>query len=311
MRWEHKARIQRVCASLPGGALLYREIQRRAGRLDADPFKRVPRHAEMVRRLGELGLKPEGLRCVEIGTGHLPVAPVAFHLVGASEVVTVDLHRRLHPGLTTRMLRRLAAAEDRLVELYDGVVEPGVLRDRLRVVAELADRPAELFRRIGVRYLAPADAARLPRPGGSFDLSFSMTVLEHVTPPVLRGILAESRRLLHPDGFAAHLIDPSDHFAHQDPAISRINFLRFSDREWRRVGGNEFGYCNRLRASELERMVTDAGFVIERCYREVDERSRAEVDNGFPVHPDFRQFAATDLCTTEVEIYARPDQSGS
>jgi len=308
VRWANKARIQQACALLPGGGQLYRQIQRRLGRLDGDPFKRLPQHAAMVRRLAELGLEPGGLRCLEVGTGHLPIAPVAFHLVGAREVVTVDLHRRLHPGLTTDMLRRLTAAEDRLLELYDGLVDPAQLRARLAVVADLADRPFDLFNRIGVRYIAPSDAARMPDPDGSYDLAFSMTVLEHVTPGALRAILTESHRLLRPGGFAAHLIDPSDHFAHQDAAISRINFLRYSHPEWIRLAGNEFGYCNRLRAPDLERMVTDAGLVIERCYRTVDERSRAELDNGFPVHPDFRRFAATDLATTELEIYARRAQ---
>ena len=83
-----------------------------------------------------------------------------------------------------------------------------------------------------------------------------------------------SPRLLGPEGFATHLINPSDHFAHQDPRITRINFLRFSPGQWRRIGGNEFSYCNRLRASQLEQAFTTAGFHIERSDRTVDEPSR-------------------------------------
>ncbi|MET0417758.1 MAG: class I SAM-dependent methyltransferase, partial [Actinoplanes sp.] len=259
MRWEAKAGIQMVCAALPGGATLYRLIQKRFGRLDADPFKRLPPHAAMVRRLAGMGFRAEGSRCLEIGTGHLPVAPVAFGLLGAREVVTVDLHRRLDPALTGAMLRRLVASEDQLLSLYAGLVAPEVLRERLAVLAEPAAHPLDLLGRIGVRYLAPGDAARMPDPPGSFDLNFSMTVLEHVTPVALREILTEARRVLRPDGFAAHLIDPSDHFAHQDPAITRINFLRYSARQWRRIGGNEFAYCNRLRAPALERVFTETG----------------------------------------------------
>ncbi|GAA0468269.1 hypothetical protein Ade02nite_79130 [Paractinoplanes deccanensis] len=306
MRWTTKARIQRICAAAPGGGVAYRQLQRRLGRLAADPFRRLPQHAQMMRRLAELGLRLDGLRCLEIGTGHIPIAPVAMHLCGAREVVTVDLHRRLQPDLTSEMLHKLVAAEDQVLELYDGLVSPMTLRARLGVIAELADRPRELFRRIGVRYLAPGDASRMPDPDGSFDLSFSMTVLEHVTPRALRALLAESRRLLGPDGFAAHLIDPSDHFAHQDPAITRINFLRYSARQWVRIAGNEYAYCNRLRAPQLIRMFADAGFGIERCDRVVDADSRAALEGAFRVHEDFASFDPVDLCTTELTVYARP-----
>ncbi|MEV4349827.1 methyltransferase domain-containing protein [Actinoplanes sp. NPDC049596] len=306
MRWTTKARIQRICAAAPGGDVAYRQIQRRLGRLAPDPFRRLPQHAEMMRRLTGLGLTLDGLRCLEIGTGHLPVAPIAMYLCGAREVVTVDLHRRLQPDLTRAMLHKLVDSEDQLLRLYEGTVAPLTLRARLRVIADLADRPRELFRRIGVRYLAPGDASRMPEPDGSFDLSFSMTVLEHVTPRALRAILAESHRLLGRDGLAAHLIDPSDHFAHQDPGITRINFLRYSAREWLRIAGNEYAYCNRLRAPQLIRMFTDAGFGLERCDRVVDPASRAAVDGAFPVHPDFEAFDPVDLCTTELTVYARP-----
>ena len=306
MRWRRKALIQRACALAPGGDALYQQIQRRFGRLSDDPFRRLPRHAAMMRRLAGMGFSVDGGRCLEIGTGHLPVAPVAFALLGAAEVVTVDLHRRLNAELTAAMLRRLTA-DDRIAELYDGLVPADALAERLGVLRGLHGKPVpRILDRLGIQYVAPGDAARLPDKDGSFHLSFSMTVFEHVTPDALDELLAESHRLLDPDGFAAHLIDPSDHFAHQDPAIPRINFLRFSEREWRRWGGNEFSYCNRLRASQLERAFTDVGFHIERCDKTVDEQCRAALNAGFPLHEDFRQFTPADLCTTELEVYARP-----
>lgn len=306
MRWTRKAKIQKVCALLPGGDVLYRQIQRRYGRLSPDPFKRLPQHASMLRRLAELGFRAEGARCFEIGTGHLPIAPVAFYLCGADEVVTVDLHRRLDTELTTEMIGCLARSRDRVAELYAGLVDPALFADRLAALTALPSGSPYDLQSLGVHYAAPGDAARMPDEDDTFDLSFSMTVLEHVKPPALAAILAESRRVLKPGGFAAHLIDPSDHFAHTDAAITRINFLRFSEREWQRVGGNEFSYCNRLRAPDLERMFTDAGFAIERRLRTVDERSVAAVRRGFPVHPDYRAYDPDDLCTTELEIYARP-----
>ena len=306
MRWTHKAKIQKACALLPFGDVLYRQIQRRYGRLSPDPFKRLPQHAAMLHRLAGLGFRAEGSRVLEVGTGHLPIAPLAFYLLGAAEVVTVDLHRRLDTELTTEMIRRLVESSGKIAELYHGLVEPALFEERLTALAGLPSGSPYDLQALGVHYAAPGDAARMPDEDGTFDLSFSMTVLEHVTPPAIAAILAEARRVLKPDGFAAHLIDPSDHFAHQDAGITRINFLRFSEREWQRLGGNEFSYCNRLRASQLEQAFGDAGFHIERCERTVDERSVNALERGFPVHPDYRDYDPEDLCTTELEVYARP-----
>lgn len=306
MRWQRKALIQKVCALVPGGGAVYPELQRRFGSLTDDPFRRLPQHASMLRTLKQLGFDLEGARCLEIGTGHLPIAPVAFWLMGAAEVATVDLHPRLHAPLTASMLRRLTA-DDRVASLYAGLVEPDALAARLDVLRGLHGKSLHrIFERLGIRYVAPGDASRMPDPDGSFDLSFSMTVLEHVTPRALTALLTESRRLLGHDGYAAHLIDPSDHFAHQDTSITRINFLRFSSREWRRVGGNEYSYCNRLRAPQLEQAFTAAGFHIEHTDRTVDEPSREALGAGFPLHPDFARFSPAELATTELVVYARP-----
>jgi SAM-dependent methyltransferase len=306
VRWTHKARIQRFCAATPRGDVAYRLVQRRFGSLTDDPFKRLPLHLTMVQGLRDLGRELTGARCLEVGTGIVPVAPVAFHLVGAREVVTVDLHRRLDLGLTRRMLARLAGEHDWLTEAYSGLVSPDVLRERLAVVGQWADRPLELFERIGVRYVAPGDAARLPHADGTVDLHFSMTVLEHVEPRALGEILREARRVLTPAGVAVHFVDPSDHFAHQDPSIARINFLQFDEGRWHRLAGNPLSYANRLRASQLAAAFADAGLRIDRLDSKVDKRSLAAVRAGFPLAQEFRHLGPEDLCTTTWRAYARP-----
>jgi SAM-dependent methyltransferase len=247
---------------------------------------------------------------MEVGTGHLPIAPVAFYLAGAREVVTVDLHRRLVPDLTRLMLKRLASSEAEVAALYDGLIDPTALRDRLAVVRSMADRPFDLFKRVGIRYIAPRDAAHMPDADASFGLHFSITVLEHVDSSVLSAVLTEARRLLRSDGFAAHFIDPSDHFSHNDTGISAINFLQFSEREWTRIAGNEFGYSNRLRASQLEAIFRACHFNIQHCDRKVDERSMRQLKRDFPLDGAFRRFEAADLCTTTLSVYARPAARG-
>jgi SAM-dependent methyltransferase len=307
MRWTRKAKIQKLCAVIPYGDHIYRQIQRRLGTLNPSPFNRLPHSAGMLSRLRELQFDVDGTRCMEVGTGHLPIAPVALYLAGAREVVTVDLHRRIDVNLTVEMLRQLTARGQEVVDLLAGIASEDLVRERLSIIAKGHDRVFDLFEQIGIRYIGPGDAKSMPEPDASFDLHFSFTCLEHIEPQDLAAILTEGRRLLRPLGIAAHLIDTSDHFAHQDETINRINFLRFTESEWSRIGGNEFSYCNRLRAPQLLAMFAKSGLQIVEADSTVDERSLGELQLGFPVDSTFSRFSAPDLAITTLDVYARPD----
>jgi hypothetical protein len=107
MHWTRKAQIQRVCATPPRGDSLYKQIQRRFGNLKPDPFERVPHYVRLLGALRKIGFDINGARCIEVGTGHLPTLPILYHLAGAKEIVTVDLHRRLQWDFVARAMAAL------------------------------------------------------------------------------------------------------------------------------------------------------------------------------------------------------------
>lgn len=306
MRWTRKAQIQRACAALPRGDIIYARLQRRFGNVNSSPYGRVPHHIEMLHALRNIGFNIHGARCIEVGTGHVPTLPILFHLVGAGEIVTVDLNRRLQWDLAADAMATLGHNADELVARYAGLVDETALRERLQTMDRFIGRPVDFFEHAGIRYVAPGDAATMPYPAASFDLHFSTTVLEHIAPAALALILVEACRLLRRDGVACHIIDPSDHFAHADKSISPINFLSFSKCEWDKVADNQFGYCNRLRASELLGFFSDAGLDVIAKQAVIDERSLREIESGFPLDPSFSRFTKDDLCTVTLEVTARP-----
>ncbi len=304
MRWTHKAAVQRACASLPASNTSYSLIQRHFGRLNADPFKRLVHHRAMLDRLRVVGMSPVGARCFEVGTGHLPIVPLGFYLAGADEVVTVDLHKRIEWGLTRELIESLVHSEDDVLDVYRGAVEENDIADRLAVLGRAARQPKRALASAGIEYRAPADARCTADADGAFDIHFSVTVCEHIDPVSLAEILSEAARLLRPGGVAAHEIDLSDHYGHQDRSITGINFLRFGAKEWARIAGNEFGYCNRLRASEVVSLFTAAGLTPSIAERLVDGASVAALSGGFPLDPSFAGFAIDDLCTSGLSLYS-------
>src|SRR5437867_3852496 len=95
MRWRRKAWIMNFCSRLPWREQVYRLLQKRFGRLVADPMGRLPAQAQMARWLREKDYAIEGIHCLEVGTGHVPTLPIGFFICGAASVVTVDLNMRL------------------------------------------------------------------------------------------------------------------------------------------------------------------------------------------------------------------------
>jgi Methyltransferase domain len=302
MRWQRKAAIARVCAQLPFGEHLYRAGQRRFGELRAQPARRLGAQVEMARWLSSSGMGVEGRDFFEVGTGHIPVVPIGFFLSGARQCITVDLHRRIDWDLTRETLHWIATHQDELGALYQQVTRREVFRERLARLVELRDKPTQFFDQAAVRYMAPRDAAHTGLASASLDCHFSMTVLEHVAPPALEGILREARRILKPGGAALHFIDPGDHFAHSDRSISAINFLRYSARDWQRVAGNEFAYCNRLRASDFLSMAARVGFCAARTEIEVDKSAKQLLAQSFPLDSGFRHYEVDDLCATSLRV---------
>lgn len=305
MRWQTKARIMRVCDTLPAGDVLYKWLQKNFGNLNADPSRRLPAQIEMASWLQEQGMSIAGSSFFEVGTGHKPILPIGFFLMGAEQVTTVDINRRMDWPMLKGALNWIADHRDELQPLYLPHVEGRILDTRFALLQRFRDNPKAFLEAANIRYLAPMDATNTGLPAGSFDCHFSMTVLEHISEDVLRGIFGEAHRLLRDSGAALHFVDLSDHFEHQDANITRINFLQYSDKEWARLAGNQFAYTNRIRVSSYISLFENSGFDIIREVRVVNDDSRAALEAGFPLDEKFATCNADEICTTSARALMR------
>ena len=170
------------------------------------------------------------------------------------------------------------------------------------LIDSLKEVPEKFLSEANIQYLAPADAADTGLPDASVDYHISTTVFEHIPGVDIKRILKEAKRILKKDGMAIHFIDLSDHFQHQDKSISRINFLRYSDKEWNKIAGNEFAYCNRLRVSDCLALFKEAGFDVCRKEATVDDEARKNMENGFMVDEKFRGYSVDELCVAGFRV---------
>lgn len=232
MDWRLKAVAQAACAALPtrSGDALYHRLQTQRG-LAPDPAG----HVAFLQRLAAHH-DVTGMSVVELGSGWFPLTPLLLLARGADKVHTYDLNRHYSQ-------KRISIAAGALLDC--GVEEP---------ILHTVHRTGVLPN--GIDYHPNTDLGRARVEHA--DLALSRFVLEHVEPRAIAAIHQASRQWLQ--GPWIHWVSSSDHRAFGDPALTNIDFLRYSERRWRLFGGNRFAYHNRLRRPEYRQLFEESGW---------------------------------------------------
>lgn len=307
MRWELKAAIQFSISCLPYGRTIYRRLQDVTGLCRLDIRDQYSMKRSLLRRIIKQGLPIEARVFLEVGTGWYPVLPILLSLLGAKQVITVDLN----PWLSARSLLDTVKG---FLEIADDVAEDFELpvadvKAQLRAVEALCTHngqsPAAILETLGIEYRMPCSASATGLEAESVDYIISSNVFEHIPKEAIAEILVESSRIFKPGGTHIHHIDPSDHF-HYDKRISSANFLKFSPRSWYFIGGSGLAYHNRLRAIDYVRLFEQHGFEIVHEYSVVDDRALNDIRLGRQkVHAAFAAYSPEELACRIIDVFAR------
>ena len=123
MNWKLKAKIQNLVSLLPGSLsyYIYYWIQRKFGGLRRDrlnPINRLEAGIETVKRIEQVGCSPIGATFLEVGTGRRINTILAFWLLGAEKVVTVDLNPYLKEELVRADLDYIVKNKSEIESLF-------------------------------------------------------------------------------------------------------------------------------------------------------------------------------------------------
>jgi len=304
MDFRVKAFIQNSIDFIPGALSyeVYYQFQRNfAGLKKINPSSRINAGRQIVELASQANFSMRGKRVLEVGSGISPILPMSLWLHGASRVVTCDLNPYFKEDIWIDSFQWLKSNKELVLESCEGI-------DQERLTEFLGDKQLcekgkilSSLHRIGIDYLAPADARMLPFDDDYFDAHVSYTVLEHIPRDVLRDIFVEAKRVVRLAGVIIHEIDYSDHFSHSDKRISAINFLKFNERDFARLAGNKFMYMNRLRDDDFRDLWHELSLVPcvseKRLSDEILSLLRSTVK---PIlHDDFSRKSDEDLATTE------------
>ncbi|NIP17527.1 MAG: hypothetical protein GWM87_04750, partial [Xanthomonadales bacterium] len=283
MHWKLKASIQNLVGALPPRAsrAAYQFLQRRFGRLqEFDPFPWLAAARETCELIREQGRSPEGRTFLEIGTGWVPLMPMAYWLQGAKRTISIDLNPYLKDTLIDECLRNMAGREAEVRETLGNSLREERLAALLALVTDGQVTRQAFLALCRIDYRSGVDAARTGLANGSVDFHCSHTVLEHIAPDLISGVLEEGNRIVRSEGLFVHRVDYTDHFSHTDAGISAINFLRFSEEEWSRYADNRFMYMNRLRHDDMLERFAAAGHQVLSVETHVDRELQSVIEQG-------------------------------
>lgn len=108
MQWKLKAKIQNIVSYLPKAASYnaYYWIQRHFGGLRrVNPSKALIGGIETWKRSKSQDRSPSGKVFFEVGTGRIPLVPLAYWLMGAEGTISIDLNPYLKEELIAESLR--------------------------------------------------------------------------------------------------------------------------------------------------------------------------------------------------------------
>ena len=213
---------------------------------------------QMVGDMARAGARFDGATVVEIGSGWIPMLPLIFRMAGADKIVTVDQERLMDKSTFVYAVNYIRANLPRIMQrIADAFPFEGKLS---RLPNPQTQKLENLLKDAGIQYRAPADFMALAP--GSADFIVSRAVLEHIPEDILVKIFQHAAQVLKPGGMMCHLIDMSDHFEHRDKSLSRVDMLRYTDKEWRARIHDPQDYQNRLRRFDFLRILEDTGWEI-------------------------------------------------
>jgi len=262
MNWKVKAFIQNCIAVFPKNLSyeMYFKMQRSFGRLKKpfSPLGRFRDGASVLQKIQQHGRNYIGKIFFEVGTGRVPLLPIAFWLGGAGKIITADLNPYMRNELIKDMLYFIKNREPEIRNVFGTLLYEDRFNSLLNYSRKNKIYKQDILELCQIEYLAPADAAKTNLSENSIQYHITNAVYEHIPLPVIQNILEEGNRIISKDGLFINTIDYGDHFSYMDKNISVINFLQYNDREWEKYAGNRYMYMNRARHDEFMELFANA-----------------------------------------------------
>lgn len=241
----------------------------------------------------------DGARLLEIGTGWFHWDSIACRLFFDIEAVLFDVwDNRQLDGLKHYM----AELDSKLESLNADDAQKKHAHLLITKIKHL-DSFDNLYRLLNFTYVLAPEGLLTNLGNSSFDCVISGGVLEHIHAERASQILAGMANILKPGGYSFHSINLRDHLREYDQTVSVKQYLRYSERTWKRWFNNEVQYINRIQHPDWLTLFRNAGLNL------VDEELNVEDIAGLNVAEPYRKYTPSDLACCGLHLLHRKSPS--
>jgi SAM-dependent methyltransferase len=286
MKWDWKmmAKVQDILGIIDGpkSCRVHNWMGRLVGSIKKpfDPVPAMTRGVEMLKRIKKYSSMFAGKTFFELGTGWSPNLPLTLWLAGAEKTITIDLNTYMQKRYVWESLATISERRVDIEALFGSFFDKKRFNDLLQFAGMKNTKLKDFLDLCRINYIAPGDAARTNLPDCCIDFHVSCDVYEHIPPEILRNILLEGNRIIKKDGLFVNSIGLEDHFANFSKTVSKINFLQYSDDEWKKYNNNKYVYVNRLRYDDFFTMFNDVHHEIIAAEPGINQDIKDMLDRG-------------------------------
>lgn len=238
-----------------------------------------------------------GDRLLEIGTGWIHWESTIIRLFYDVEITLFDVWDNRNFEAYKHCLQQLEVIIDKEIDMDPK--QHGRIHALLQAISKSSSFE-EIYDLLDFRYVINPDGILTEFQDATFNVIFSCNVFEHVHRSILPKFIQDFHRLLKPGGYTIHKIDPGDHLSYYDSSTSRKNYLRYSDKIWRRYFENDVQYFNRVQRPEWLDLFHQAGL------KWVEEESITEDLGSIEVDRSYQHLSKQDLqCVTLTVVHQK------
>ncbi len=226
----------------------------------------------------------EGCTILHIGPGGNLGAEILLNAQGAKFVTSVEYNsfRLSYPDVTPaiKYYKQLAEKMKQTLE-----------RDPFKEEIIINESGRNFMNADKISLLYPCSVTSLPIQDETFDVALHQAVFEHVSNPQ-KGY-EEIFRVLKPGGVTVGLVDPQDHRTFSSSKdYYPLKFLEYSRENWYKIS-SKINFHNQVTAPEHKKMISDAGFSIDKWDNLMEMEVTEELWQKF--NPMFHEFNREEL----------------